>query len=124
MACVCTDRVAIVGVEYMEATETVAMHAFNKFFVAISSTCVSNIFVNLKMDLLYILVPSRRLISHRDVSLVGDSLDTPCCPQLSKNKTRKQVIMFRFVFHSLFSVLNFQARGASRYNDCFEIETE
>ena len=80
MACVCTDCVAIVGVEYMEATETVAMHAFNKFFVAVASSSVSNIFVNLNMDLLYILIPSRRLISQRDVSLVGDSLDTLCCP--------------------------------------------
>ena len=116
MACVCTDRVAIVGIEYMEATETVAMHAFNEFFVAISSTCVSNIFVNLKMDLLYILGPSRRLISHRDVSLVGDSLGTPCYPQRSKNKTRKTGLMLFFIFHSPFPVYKFQAR------DGFEIE--
>ena len=86
----------------MEATETVAMHAFIKFFDAIESSCVTNSFVNLIIDLLYIFVPSRRLISQRDVSLVGDTLDIPCCPQLTKNKTRRQAIMFRFVFHSLF----------------------
>ena len=60
---------AVVGVEYMEASETVTMHASSKFFVSVASSSISNIVVDLNMDLLYFLNPSRRLISHRDASL-------------------------------------------------------
>ena len=47
-------------------------------------SCVVNNFINLNMDLLYFLISSKRWISQRDVSLVGDRLDTLCCPPWQK----------------------------------------
>ena len=106
MACVCTDYVAIVGVEYMEATEAVAMHAFNKFFVAVASSSVSNIFVDLKMDLLSFLIPSRRLVSHRDVSLFAVILGTYLFSVIFKEQDLKEGFQLPFCLFSLFSVFH------------------
>ena len=98
MASVCTDCVAIVGVEYMEATETVAMRALNKFFDAVASSSISNIVVDLNMDLLYILIPSMRLVSHRDVSLFEVILGTCLLSVLVKKKNLKEGFHVPFCF--------------------------
>ena len=63
MASVCTDSVAIVGVE------TVAMHAFN-VFVAAASSSTSNIVVKVNIDLFLLLDSFEEMsLSQRCVSI-------------------------------------------------------